>query len=84
MRLQAATCAVLVRQFTKAVHPFTVRGDVHVVKMGHGRAILWSQATYSWGTPAICMTTRPWGPEGTKTENLYYKHADVNCWTVGH
>ena len=84
MRLSAATCAVLVGQFRQAVRPYELSPPraVHVVQLGHRRAMLWAEATYSWGIPAVCMTTRPWGPRGTQTRNLYYGHDDVNCWPL--
>jgi len=82
MRLSAATCVILGAQFRQAVHPYELVGRVHVVQLGHRRAILWAEATYSWGIPAVCMTTRPWDARGTQTRNLYYRHADVNCWPL--
>jgi hypothetical protein len=81
MRISVSTCAVLIGQFRQAVRPYECT-RVHVVQLGHRRAILWAEATYSWGIPAVCMTTRPWGPRGTQTHNLYYGHADVNCWVL--
>lgn len=80
MRLPLRACAVLVAQFRHAVTPFDVDGAVRIVQLGHARILMMANATYSWGVPAYCMTTRPWGGAGTTTLNLYYRHDDVNCW----
>lgn len=74
--------SVLLQQFTRAVHPFVVSGTPQVIPLGHDHVLIWSNATYSWGTPAVCMTTRPWGPEGTQTASQYYSHPDVSCWPM--
>lgn len=78
----ASVVSVLLQKFTSAVHPFVVAGSPGVVQLGNGQVFIWSNATYTWGTPALCMTTRPWAPAGTQTANLYYSHPDVNCWPV--
>ena len=79
--ISGAICGILAKQFELAVHPYQP-GTVHVVQLGHRRVMLWSDATYSWGVPAICATTVPWTEGGTRTTSLYYAHPDVNCWPV--
>ena len=78
--IAASLVAVLSRQFIRAVHPYVVVGTPSVIPLSDSHVFIWSNATYSWGIPALCMTTRPWGPAGTDTANLYYSHPDVNCW----